>query len=36
MNGAPVIIEMMNKDEEFKEEVKKIIDGVVEVIGKVE
>ena len=29
---SPVIVEMMEEDEEFKQQVKEVIDGVVEVI----
>jgi putative hemolysin len=31
---GPVIVEMMNKDEEFKEQVKEMINGVLEVLGE--
>ena len=33
---SPVIVEMMEADEEFKKEVKEMIDGVLELIGRVE
>jgi hypothetical protein len=31
---SPVIVKAMEKDEEFKEEIKEIIDGVLELLGK--
>jgi PII-like signaling protein len=33
---SPVIVEMMEKDESFKQEVKQVVDGILEVIKEAE